>query len=161
MALNLSILQNIYLLQFNNLMCAIPKYSCIVFTRSIWDPCYTLTSLISPLWQPTSMWYWGLHEFNDDDDNVMCANVWFEFFGGLFWWQNPWYIRGKYGHKEGHVKWANLLCRVWGCKRGSDITEGDITDVRVYMWRVDEVVLRHWKIRKFTSMVDVWILSPT
>ena len=35
------------------------------------------------------------HCNNDNDDNMLCANVWFEFFGELFKCQSPWYMRGK------------------------------------------------------------------
>lgn len=35
-----------------------------------------------------------------NDDNVMRADVWFEYFGGLFWFQNLWFMGGKRDNKE-------------------------------------------------------------
>jgi hypothetical protein len=43
-----------------------------------------------------------------------------------------WYVGGRCDKKEGYLAWAHTFLRVLGYERGSDITEGDITEVRVY-----------------------------
>ena len=40
-------------------------------------------------------------------------------------------MEGKRVSKEGYLDQAHSFPRVLGCKRGSDITEGGITEVRV------------------------------
>jgi hypothetical protein len=40
-------------------------------------------------------------------------------------------MRGKFDNKEGDLNRAHLLPRISEYKRGSDITEGAITEVRV------------------------------
>ena len=40
-------------------------------------------------------------------------------------------MEGKHDSKEGYLDRAFLFPRVFGSKRGSDITEGGITEVRV------------------------------
>ena len=40
---------------------------------------------------------------------------------------------GKYDNKEGDLIWEHPFPKVSGYKRGSDIKEGDITVVRVYL----------------------------
>jgi hypothetical protein len=42
----------------------------------------------------------------------------------------------KCDNKEGDVNGAHPFPRVLGYLRGSDITEGDITEVRVYMQKI-------------------------
>ena len=69
---------------------------------------------------------------NDNDDNVMCASVWFEFLGGLLQCQNLWYMWGKHDNKEEDLNWEQPFPRVFGCKKGSDIKEGNNMKVRVY-----------------------------
>ena len=89
-----------------------------------------------------NLWYHGItksqHCNNDDndnddnDDNVMCVNVWFEVFSGLFYCQNPRYMRGNYDYKEGDSNWARPFLGISGYKSGSgDITKGSIMEVKV------------------------------
>ena len=40
---------------------------------------------------------------------------------------------GKCDNMEGDFRQAHMFPRVWGYKRGSDVTEGDIMEVRVKM----------------------------
>ena len=53
----------------------------------------------------------------------------------LFWWWDPWYVRGKRDNEEGDLNWAHPFPRVWGYKKGSDVTESDISEVRVYNYK--------------------------
>ena len=48
----------------------------------------------------------------------MHASMWFEFFDGLFWYQNMCYMRGKCDNKEGYLNWAHPFPRVLEYKRG-------------------------------------------
>ena len=47
-----------------------------------------------------------------------------------------WYMGRKYDNEEGYSNWAHPFPRVWEHKRGSDITEGDATEVRVSIVKV-------------------------
>ena len=40
------------------------------------------------------------NDVNVNDDNVMCASVWFEFFGNIFLFENLSYLGGKRDNKE-------------------------------------------------------------
>ena len=70
-----------------------------------------------------SVWHHGTtqsqHPNNDNnynDDNVMCASVWFEYFGGL--------LKSKpmiYGKEMWQRRKLKLSTSVWRYKRGSDI----------------------------------------
>ena len=42
-------------------------------------------------------------------------------------------MEGQCGKKEGHLNEAHPFPRVWGYKRGSNIMEGNIVEVRVYI----------------------------
>ena len=39
----------------------------------------------------------------------------------------------KFDNKEGGLNWTQPFPRVWGYKRGSDITEGDIMEVVMHL----------------------------
>ena len=49
---------------------------------------------------------------------MICASMWFEFYGGLLQCQELWYIGWKYDNKEGNLNWERLFPRFW------DISEG-------------------------------------
>ena len=61
----------------------------------------------------------------------MRVSVPFEFFGGLFQCQNPWYMGRKHGNKEWDFNWEHPFPRVSRYKRMSDIKEVGITKFRV------------------------------
>ena len=64
------------------------------------------------------------HYNNGNNDNVMCASVWFGFFVGLFLMsKNLLYMRGKCDTKEGDLNPSHPFPRVWG----------DFTEVMVYL----------------------------
>ena len=63
------------------------------------------------------------HCSNENDDNMMIASLWFEFFGGLFQCQNPRYMRGRCDNKKEDLNRAHPFPRIWGYKKGNDITE--------------------------------------
>jgi hypothetical protein len=46
-----------------------------------------------------TLWHTQSQRCNNDneynDDNVMRASLWFEYFGGLFECRNPWYMRAE------------------------------------------------------------------
>jgi len=51
--------------------------------------------------------------------------VWVE----IFWW----ITKRDCDQKEGDLNWAHLFPKVSDYKEGSDIIEGDITEVRMYL----------------------------
>ena len=51
---------------------------------------------------------------NYNDDNVMRASVWFEFFDDLFWCRNPWFMGGNCDNKEWDSNWEYLYLRDLG-----------------------------------------------
>jgi hypothetical protein len=63
---------------------------------------------------------------------IMCARMWFDYFGALLECQTPCMIHGREcDNKEGGLNWEHPLHRVLGYKRRSDVEEGDIIEVRV------------------------------
>ena len=49
-----------------------------------------------------------------------------------FYVKNPSCMGGKSDNKENVLNWAHPFSRAWGHRRGSDVTKGDIMEVRVY-----------------------------
>ena len=68
------------------------------------------------------------------DDNVMCASVWFECFGGLFWSQNPWYMGGKCDNKECNLKMRASISYGFGI-REKEWHQGGWASPTVLVWK--------------------------
>ena len=66
----------------------------------------------------------------------MCASVWFEFFGNLFYFQFPWFIGGERDKKEWDLNCENPFSRVSWYKRKSDIKKIEFMEFRVYILKI-------------------------
>ena len=79
-------------------------------------------------------WHKVQHCNNDNnynDDNMMRATVWFEFFVGVFSCQNLGYMREEHDDKLWDLNCEHLFPRALGHKRRSDMKEVDIMEFRV------------------------------
>ena len=65
-----------------------------------------------------------------------------------------WYMAGKCDNKEEYLNWAHMFPRVWRYKKGCDITECDITKVKVYV-----NILYSWSKWRFSCLLNSHIFD--
>ena len=84
------------------------------------------------MWQHGITWSQNCKNENIcNDDNMMCASVWFEFFVGLLQCQNPWYMGGECDNKDWDLNREHPFPKVLGYKRRKGIKEVDVTEFKM------------------------------
>ena len=110
------------------------------------------------------MWQYGITQSQHcsidnyyNDDNVMHASAWFEFFGGLVLISKPMIYMRERDKKEWDLNWEHPFPRVSRYKTRSDIKEVDITEFKVYI-RIDAryVSSQHY-IQRWIWLQWAWI----
>ena len=70
----------------------------------------------------------AINKINHNDDIMMRASLWMEFFSGSFECRNSWYMEGKRDNKEWYLCWGHPFPKVSAYKRRSDNKEVDMME---------------------------------